>query len=81
MTNPLTLVHIVDEHELDPDVATVGRLEKSNKQEGQSDTVNPLRGRTRVDKDTQTRNTSSLRMISLRGRVVSPPPMKVVGGS
>lgn len=32
-----------------------------------------------VNKDKQ--NTSSLHMISLRGRVVSSPPIKVVGGS
>lgn len=31
LPNPLTLAHIVNEHELDPDVAAVGRLEKSNK--------------------------------------------------
>lgn len=75
LPNPLTLAHIVNEHELDPDVAAVGRLEKSNKMKGSP----AAGGHVRAKEHKQ--NTSSLRMISRSGRVVSPPPMKEVGGS
>lgn len=75
LPNPLTLAHVVNEHELNPDVATVRHLEKRNKQDGQRDA-----GR-QMQTQEHKQNTSSLRMISRRGRVVSPPPMKEVGGS
>lgn len=75
LPNPLALAHIVNEHELDSDVAAVRRLDKSNKQDGQREA-----GR-HVQTKEHKLNTSSLRMISRRGRVLSPPPMKEVGGS
>lgn len=77
LTNPLTLVHVVDEHELDPYVTAVGRLKK--REHGASGVVVQHQGHARTQ--THKQNTSSLRMISRRGRVASPPPMKVVGGS
>lgn len=81
LPDPLTLAHIVDEHELDPDVATVGRLRRRKTSGRVSETPQTPMAEPHVHTKEHKQNTSSLRMISRRGRVVSPPPMKEVGGS
>lgn len=77
MTDPLTLIHVVNEHKLHSNVATVGRLQREK-----SGMTLLFLNLTQEEKNMLYRgNTSSLRMISLRGKVESSPPMKVVEGS